>query len=87
METVTYEVGGMSCQGCVTNLTNALQKVDGIGELQVEVGQAVIEHDGVLPQKRWKLRLLEQDLRLVNPNSTGEMVQFGANLHTIRCGA
>ncbi len=47
METVTYEVGGMSCQGCVTNLTKALQKVDGIGELQVEVGQAVIEHDGV----------------------------------------
>ena len=47
METVTYEVGGMSCQGCVTNLTNALQKVDGIGKLDVEVGSAVIEHDGV----------------------------------------
>ena len=27
METATFEVGGMSCQGCVTNLTSALQAV------------------------------------------------------------
>ncbi len=47
METVTYEVGGMSCQGCVANLTGALQQVQGIGELEVEVGQAIIQHDGV----------------------------------------
>ena len=47
METVTYEVGGMSCQGCVSNLTAALQQVDGVGELEVEVGQAIIQHDGV----------------------------------------
>ena len=47
METVTYEVGGMSCQGCVSNLTAALQQVDGVGELEIEVGQATIQHDGV----------------------------------------
>ena len=47
METVTYEVGGMSCQGCVSNLTAALQQVDGVGELEIEVGQATILHDGV----------------------------------------
>ena len=47
METVTYEVGGMSCQGCVSNLTNALQQVDGVGELEIEVGQATIQHDSV----------------------------------------
>ena len=47
METVTYEVGGMSCQGCVSNLTNALQQVDGVGELEIEVGQATIQYDSV----------------------------------------
>ena len=47
METVAYEVGGMSCQGCVSNLTAALQQVDGVGELEIEVGQATILHDGV----------------------------------------
>ena len=47
METVTYEVGGMSCQGCVSNLTNALEQVEGIGKIEVEVGSAVIEHEGV----------------------------------------
>ena len=47
METVTYEVGGMSCQGCVSNLTAALQQVDGVGELEIEVGQAIINHEGV----------------------------------------
>ena len=47
METVTYEVGGMSCQGCVSNLTNALEQVEGIGKIEVEVGSAVIEYEGV----------------------------------------
>ena len=37
----------MSCQGCVSNLTNALEQVEGIGKIEVEVGSAVIEHEGV----------------------------------------
>jgi len=47
METVTYEVGGMSCQGCVANLTSALESVEGVSSVEVEVGSAVIHHDGV----------------------------------------
>jgi copper chaperone CopZ len=47
METTTYEVGGMSCQGCVSNLTSALQTVEGVTEVEVEVGSAVIHHEGV----------------------------------------
>ena len=37
----------MSCQGCVSNLTNALEQVEGIGKIEVEVGSAVIEYEGV----------------------------------------
>ena len=47
METVTYEVGGMSCQGCVSNLTSALESVAGVSSVEVEVGSAVIHHEGV----------------------------------------
>ncbi|MDG1525432.1 MAG: cation transporter, partial [Candidatus Thalassarchaeaceae archaeon] len=47
MATTTYEVGGMSCQGCVKNLTSALQDVDGVSSVEVEVGSAVVHHEGV----------------------------------------
>ena len=47
METVTFDVDGMSCQGCVTNLTSALQTVEGVSSVEVEVGRAVIHYEGV----------------------------------------
>ena len=47
MATTAYEVGGMSCQGCVKNLTSALQGVDGVSSVEVEVGSAVVHHEGV----------------------------------------
>ena len=37
----------MSCQGCVSNLTSALQAVEGVSSIEVEVGSAVIHHKGV----------------------------------------
>ena len=37
----------MSCQGCVKNLTSALQGVDGVSSVEVEVGSAVVHHEGV----------------------------------------
>ena len=45
METATFEVGGMSCEGCVTNLTNALKAVDGVTSIEAEVGKAVVHHE------------------------------------------
>jgi len=50
METATYEVGGMSCQGCVSNLTSALEAVEGVSSVEVEVGSAVIHHQGVISE-------------------------------------
>ena len=46
METATFEVGGMSCQGCVSNLTSALQAVQGVTSVEAEVGSAVVQHEG-----------------------------------------
>ena len=47
METATFEVGGMSCQGCVANLTSALQSVEGVASVEVEIGSAVVHHEDV----------------------------------------
>jgi copper chaperone CopZ len=46
METTTFEVGGMSCGGCVANLTNALSEVAGVKNVEAEVGSATVHHDG-----------------------------------------
>ncbi len=37
----------MSCQGCVSNLTSALEAVEGVSSVEVEVGSAVIHHKDV----------------------------------------
>ncbi len=47
METTTIKVDGMSCGGCVKNVTGALLGVDGVSkaEVSLEQGQAVVEYD------------------------------------------
>ena len=47
MESSTFEVGGMSCGGCVSNLTAALEAVEGVSSVEAEVGHAVVHHEGV----------------------------------------
>ena len=50
MENVVIKVGGMSCQGCVKNLTGALSGVSGVASVEVslEAGEA---RDGYDPAK------------------------------------
>ena len=47
MEQLTIGVGGMSCQGCVKNVTGVLQALPGVSgvEVSLEAGQARIEFD------------------------------------------
>jgi copper chaperone len=47
MEQVVIKVGGMSCQGCVKNVTGVLQALAGVGEVVVslEAGEARVSHD------------------------------------------
>ena len=47
MESSTFVVGGMSCGGCVSKLTAALEAVEGVKSVDAEVGKATIQHDGV----------------------------------------
>ena len=47
MERVVINISGMSCQGCVRNITGVLQEMPGVSEVVVslEAGQAEITYD------------------------------------------
>lgn len=53
METTTIKVGGMSCGGCVKNVTGALEGIDGVqkAEVSLEQAQAVVSFDGAKVQR------------------------------------
>ncbi len=51
METSTFEIGGMSCDGCVSKLSTALDLIPGIKSSNVEVGKAIIDHEGDLNEE------------------------------------
>jgi len=47
MEDVVIKVGGMSCQGCVKNVTGALSATPGVARVEVslEQGEARVSYD------------------------------------------
>lgn len=47
METLTLNIKGMTCSGCVNSVKNVLQALPGVSSVTVslEQGQAVISHD------------------------------------------
>ena len=47
IEQTIIKVGGMSCQGCVKNVTGVLQALPGVGDVVVslEAGEARVSHD------------------------------------------
>ena len=51
VETTTFEVGGMTCGGCVSNLKGALEAVEGVSSVDAEIGKAVVHHDGACSGK------------------------------------
>ena len=51
METSTYDVGGMSCDGCVSKLSTTLGNIPGVKSSNVEVGKAIIDHEGDLNEE------------------------------------
>ncbi|MCB1957680.1 MAG: heavy-metal-associated domain-containing protein [Rhodocyclaceae bacterium] len=47
MENAVIKVGGMSCQGCVRNVTGVLQAQPGVEQVEVslEAGEATVRFD------------------------------------------
>ena len=48
METTVIKIGGMSCQGCVKNISGVLGAIDGVGnaEVSLEAAEAKVAFDG-----------------------------------------
>jgi copper chaperone len=61
METITIKVGGMSCGGCVKNVTGALEGLDGVqkAEVSLEQAQAVVSFDGAKVQRADLMQAVE----------------------------
>lgn len=55
MATSTLNIQGMTCGGCVRSVTNALQRTEGVGKVEVvlETGIATVDYDAdvVSPQE------------------------------------
>ena len=47
VETKTYSVEGMTCQGCVSSIESKLGKIEGVEkyEVDLEKGEAIVEFD------------------------------------------
>ena len=47
MQTTKIKVQGMTCGGCVASVKRALQQIDGVGDVEVSLGeaQARVEYD------------------------------------------
>jgi copper chaperone len=58
MEQMTLKVGGMSCGGCVKNVTAALLGLAGVGnaEVSLERGEALVDFD---PEKVTRRQLAQ----------------------------
>jgi copper chaperone CopZ len=47
MQTELMKVTGMTCGGCISNVTHALEAIDGVGEVKVSLsaGEATVQYD------------------------------------------
>ena len=47
MQTELLKVTGMTCGGCISNVTQALKKIDGVGDVNVSLsaGEATVQYD------------------------------------------
>lgn len=50
MKTETLKVTGMTCGGCVNNVTQALKTIEGVGDVKISLatGEATVQYDDKL---------------------------------------
>ena len=61
MENTVIKVGGMSCQGCVKNITDVLSGMNGVAsaEVSLDVGEAKLAFDPQLVSREALLGAIE----------------------------
>lgn len=66
MAKATIKIAGMSCGHCVMGVKSALKAVPGITDMQVQVGEAVIQFDGALNAEALKEAIAEEGYEVVS---------------------
>lgn len=61
----TVKISGMSCMHCVMSVKNALKTVPGLKNMDVTIGQAVVETEGPVDQKVLKDVIEEEGYEVV----------------------
>lgn len=61
MESTVIKIGGMSCQGCVKNITGVLTALAGVAsaEVSLEAGQATVAFDALAVSREALLGAIE----------------------------
>lgn len=61
MENTRIKIGGMSCQGCVKNITGVLSALPGVGsaEVSLEAGEAQVAYDAQTVSRAALLEAIE----------------------------
>lgn len=50
MSTLLLKVSGMSCGNCVKHVTHALQEIEGVEQVDVDLGKGEVVVQGQLPE-------------------------------------
>lgn len=66
MAKAIIKISGMSCGHCVMGVKSALKTVPGITDMQVQVGEAVIEFQGTLNTEAVKTAIAEDGYEVVS---------------------
>lgn len=62
MSTLLLKVSGMSCGNCVKHVTHALQEIDGVEKVDVDLGKGEVVVQGKLPEDSSSLiKALEEE--------------------------
>ncbi|MEZ0602541.1 heavy-metal-associated domain-containing protein [Paraburkholderia sp. IW21] len=57
--TIEFQVEGMSCQHCVTAVTNAIREHDGVAQVQVDLASGRVAVESVQPADTLKAAIDE----------------------------
>ena len=64
MESVTLNVQGMTCGGCVVSVRRVLERVPGVSDLAVEVGEARMKIDDAVVTQQKHIATSEEALAI-----------------------
>ena len=60
MARTTLKIEGMSCDGCVRSVREALERNEGVQPMKVEIGTVVVEHDAETVDEAGLMDIIEK---------------------------